>query len=47
MLTCFGMICNCDNFSRWNKKFDKFVQFQKIVFIQNWLLKKKDILGQL
>jgi len=29
MLTGFGMIWNCDNFSRWNAKFGKFVQFQK------------------
>jgi hypothetical protein len=37
MLTCFGMIWNCDNFSRWNTKF---VHFQNFVFIQNWLSKK-------
>jgi hypothetical protein len=41
MLTCFGMIWNCDNFSRWNAKFGKFVQFQKLISTQKFFVKKK------
>jgi hypothetical protein len=29
MLTCFGMIWNCDNFSRQNTKFGKIYTFSK------------------
>jgi hypothetical protein len=40
MLTCFGMIWNCDNFSRWTQNLAKFVDFQKFILFQHWLFKK-------
>jgi hypothetical protein len=41
------MIWNCDNFSRWNTKFGKIHIVFNLIFIQNWLQKKNDILQQL
>jgi hypothetical protein len=40
MFICFGMIWNCDNFSRWNSNMAKSIHFRKFIFIQNWLEKK-------
>jgi len=33
------MIWNCDNFSRWNTKFEKNCKIFNFQFIQNWLQK--------
>jgi hypothetical protein len=37
MLKCFGMIWNCEIFSRENINLAKYVFFQKFEYIQNWL----------
>jgi hypothetical protein len=42
MLTCFGMIWNCENFSIQNTKFDKIHAFSKI-FIYSKLIVKKNM----
>jgi hypothetical protein len=46
MLTCFGMIWDCDIFKDETKHLAKSIHFQTIKFIQNWFF-LNDILGQL
>jgi len=46
MLTFFGMIGNCDNFSRWSTNFGKICTLSKNC-IYSKLILKKDILEQL
>jgi hypothetical protein len=41
MLTCFGMIWNCENFSRQNTKFDKIYALSKICIYSKLIVKKK------
>jgi len=47
MLTCFGMIWNCDNFSKQNTKSNTICTFSKIRIHFKLIVKKFDILGQL
>jgi hypothetical protein len=41
MLTCFGMIWNCDNVLRWNKKSGKIYTLSKICIYSKLIVKKK------
>jgi hypothetical protein len=46
--TCFGIIWNCDNFSKRNKKFGKICTFSKDHIYSKLIVEKKnDILRQL
>jgi hypothetical protein len=40
MLTCFDMIWNCDNFSRWNTKSSKICRLPKILIYSKLIIKK-------
>jgi hypothetical protein len=40
MLPCFGMIWNCDNFSRQNTKFGKICTLSKICIYSKLIIKK-------
>jgi len=40
MFTCFGMIWNCDKFSKWNKKFHKICKLSKILIYSKLIVKK-------
>ncbi len=41
MLRCFGMIWNCDNFSKWNTKSYKICTFSRIHIYTKLIAKKK------
>jgi hypothetical protein len=45
MLTCFGKIWNCDNFSRWNTKFGKIYTLKKISIYSKLIVRKKWHIG--
>jgi hypothetical protein len=47
MLTCFGMIWNCDKFPRQNTKSCKIYALSKIHIYSKLIVKKREILGQL
>jgi len=41
MLTCFGMIWNCNNFSKWNTKSYKIYTLSKKIIYSKLVVKKK------
>jgi hypothetical protein len=45
MLTCFGMIWNCDNFSRQNIKSNKICTLKKIRIYSRLIVRKMTYLG--